>query len=1039
MNSAHGINSRLNSSFGACNDSASVTGSSSSAANFSIALCIPTVEIVMRRAPIPMPHSAASVRTAATTGRKFASGSPIPMNTTLLIRSTPSSRFSLHTCSTIRPADKFPSSPPSPLAQNRHPTGHPTWLDMHAVFRFGDGSLSVGNAGIITHSVCRAVAEYGIAPPTIGNRSSGLISASPAGIAPRTSSGHSISNFCVPSVAIWCATLTPDKNTISCASISRSRAARLLISRGSTTPLRYTQSRICAARNRGIPLSPHHADKVSGVNSNTCPSGCFTHKPTRPHRHMKIRPSPPTVPMMHDQSWLIEQPNFNPETFKAYEGLFTLGSPALHLRGSLEQLIHNHPQDTLYERRAANVTSEKFRHNVTKLGTYVPTVYADHPTLNAQLVNLPSPLGLDVCCNNNTLHPGSPAISRDTRTLDLRHALLTRHTHWHIGQTQLRLTFERFVSRTRPGLIAQRLSIESDHPIDLQLAATIDARVTTNGYDHFSALDWTTTTNPSNATTLALNLTLDSGQSVHYTSELRTQAQPTRAGAVDRLGSITADIHVAPDQPAVIEKLTIIHASSTPHPAPARDTLDTSFDDLFSEHAAAWAEAWNTCDVHIEGDPHAQQAARAALFHLLRTHPHTDAAAIDAKGYAGEAYWGRFFWDTEMYLLPFFLYTQPQHARDLVMFRVRTLPGARHNATRKGQPGARFAWESDCKGIECCPNWQYADHEIHVTADVVFGFQHYALAAADDDFLNTHARDTILDVARYFLDRVDFRAGDNRPHLLGVMGPDEYTPISSNNAFTNRLVSRALTQAAAAAAQHTPPDLDAQHLHSIATQLPIPSDGDLILQCDEWPLLAQPHFDTSWPDRSRTFASQVPQEKLYRTRCLKQADVLMLMALLPHEFTDAQVLAAWNEYLPCTTHDSSLSAGAHMLVASRLGLADHAWNFWNMGSRLDLDVEHGGAAEGIHIAGAGAIWQMIVLGFAGLKTAIETTSLTFTPRLPKHWTRLRFPLAWRNTRVMVDLDHAALSLQHLAGPALSITVHAKQHTLTPGQTHTWRS
>ena len=173
----------------------------------------------------------------------------------------------------------------------------------------------------------------------------------------------------------------------------------------------------------------------------------------------------------------------------------------------------------------------------------------------------------------------------------------------------------------------------------------------------------------------------------------------------------------------VIEQRTAVATSRDLAPGTAEDRLtDAPWDDLLAEHAVVWAERWAKSDVCSSGDDAAPLSWRAALYHLLRAHvPGDNRVAIAAKGYAGDAYFGHFFWDTEMYLLPFFLYTQPALARSLVEFRVQGLRGAR----RYGYPGARIPREANGHGDNCCPNWQYADHEVHVTADVAYGQAHY--------------------------------------------------------------------------------------------------------------------------------------------------------------------------------------------------------------------------------------------------------------------------------------------------------------------------
>ncbi len=413
--------------------------------------------------------------------------------------------------------------------------------------------------------------------------------------------------------------------------------------------------------------------------------------------------------------------------------------------------------------------------------------------------------------------------------------------------------------------------------------------------------------------------------------------------------------------------------------------------------------------------------------------------AIDAKGYAGEAYWGRFFWDTEMFLLPFFLYTDPERARTLVDFRVGSLEGARENAARYGYPGARYAWESDAGGHECCPNWQYADHEVHVTADVAYGLVHYARAAGDAGYLRGPAAAVLVETARYWMERLDWREGDGHPSLLGVMGPDEYTPISHNNAYTNRMVAFALRAAAEVGEAAGASPEECRAWAAAAEGLPIPraNDGVLVLQCEGFDRMADPRFDEYWRDRTQPFAAQVSQERLYRSRCLKQADVLMLMAMFPAEFSDAEVRRAWDYYVPLTTHDSSLSAGVHALVALRLGLVAEAWAFWQRSRDIDLDIEHGGAAEGIHIANAGAAWQAAVLGFAGMRTAMQADALTLSPHLPAAWSRLAFPVIWKGCPAYVDIRREGVRITNRGTVPLDVRVNDEPGRLAAGRQGEW--
>jgi trehalose/maltose hydrolase-like predicted phosphorylase len=734
--------------------------------------------------------------------------------------------------------------------------------------------------------------------------------------------------------------------------------------------------------------------------------------------------------------WSIAETAFEARTARAYEGLFTLGSGYLHVRGSLEEHLADAPQNVSYTRLPANVTSEKFPDTKSKWGTYVPGVFGRHPLLNNQMLNLPCFIGLAPAVGGEKLDVEQGRIADYRRELRLDTAVLRRSLTWRtrLGPV-LAVDFERFISAARPGLCVQRLTIRADRATELTVAGGIDADVRTNGYDHFTAVN----VERAGASDVAGRVVTDAGD------EVRLRARLLAAGAAwafeqdPRAGRLTATLRIPAGGSAVVEKRTAVATSRDRAAADPARQLDAvagrGYDALLAEHAAVWAGRWQRSDVVIEGDPDAQLALRVSLYHLMRAHvPNDCRVAIDAKGYAGEAYWGRFFWDTEMYLLPFFLYTDPSSARTLTDFRVHSLPGARDNAARYGYPGARYATESDGDGHECCPNWQYCDHEIHVTADAVYGLAHYAQAAGDSGYLKGPAAAVIVETARYWLKRVDWRTGDGYPSLLGVMGPDEYTLVSSNNSYTNRMAAFALALAAEVGPHAGATPEECREFARVARGLPIPraAGGRLVLQCEEFPRFAEPNFAELWRNRAATFAAQVSQERLYRSKCLKQADVLMLMMLFPHEFTDAEVRAAWDHYVPYTTHDSSLSAGAHAIVACRLGLLDEALAFWRRSCAQDLDFAHGGAAEGIHIAGAGANWQMAVFGFAGMATAPQAQALTLRPRLPAGWTRLAFPVVWRGTPVYVDITPAGCVIANRGSRALDAVVNGAPLTVPAG-------
>jgi trehalose/maltose hydrolase-like predicted phosphorylase len=733
--------------------------------------------------------------------------------------------------------------------------------------------------------------------------------------------------------------------------------------------------------------------------------------------------------------WCLTESAFSPDTARAYEGLFTLGSGYLHVRGSLEEHLSDAPQNVSFTRLPANVTSEKFVAAKAKWGTYVPGLFGAHPLLNHEMINLPWFLGLVPIVDGERLDVERCAVEGYDRTLDFHTATLERSLTWRTrsGAT-VAVTFARFISAARPQLSVQRVTVTADRPVMLEIVAGIDADVRTNGFDHFTAVQMA----GAGGDGLVCAVATDRGEQVAVHCQLRAPGVVWATALTERAGSCRGEIRLSAGEPLTVEKYTVVTSSRDLTPVEAVPALDAAlaqgWEALHAEHAATWAARWAACDVVVEGDPSAQLALRCSLYHLLRAHvPGDPRVAIDAKGYAGEAYWGRFFWDTEMYLLPFFLYTQPELARTLVDFRVHALPGAQANAAAYGYPGARYPWESDGDGIECCPNWQYRDHEVHVTADVAYAMAHYAKALPAPGYLWGAPARVLVETARYWLARIDWRPGEGFPSLLGVMGPDEYVPISSNNAYTNRLVAFALALAAEVGEAGGATADERAEFARVAQLLPVPTTADgLVLQCEEFFHLADPRFAERWLDRTKTFAAQVSQELLYRSKCLKQADVLMLMMLFPGEFSEAQVRQAWEAYVPFTTHDSSLSAGAHAIVGLRLGLTAEAWACWERSAEQDLDLAHGGAAEGVHIASAAANWQIAVFGFAGLVSALWTDTLTLYPQLPTAWTRLAFPLVWQGTPVHIEIQAGECAVTNRGQAALLVQVWGQEVSLAAG-------
>ncbi|MFZ3386961.1 MAG: glycosyl hydrolase family 65 protein, partial [Candidatus Hydromicrobium sp.] len=493
-------------------------------------------------------------------------------------------------------------------------------------------------------------------------------------------------------------------------------------------------------------------------------------------------------------------------------------------------------------------------------------------------------------------------------------------------------------------------------------------------------------------------------------------------------------IKLKPGEQIILEKRSALSCDRDRSPLSALEVLNeyenTSFEELLASHIDEWEKRWEKCDIEITGDEQSQLKTRVSLYHLLRSYVDDDRVAICGRGFSSDAYWGRFFWDTEMYMMPFFLYTDPVKAKTLMDFRINTLPAAMENAKEYGYAGARYPWEADADGKENCPSylWQFRDHQIHISGDVVYGFLHYASATKNQDYLKKDAAEAIIEICRYWMNRIDMI--DGKPAILAVTCPDEYNPLKNNNAFTNRMVICSLKAGVSIGKEAGVSDKEIAEWKKTAENIPIlrRSDG-LVLQFAEFESLAEPDFDRCWTDRSKPYAAVVHQERNYRTKSSKQPDVLMMMWLFMNEFSTKEIKQAWDYYEPYCTHDSSLSPGIHGLVALRLGLDEQAWKYWKITSEFDLNVEDRKASQGIHIGCSAVTWQFIVFGFAGIKTAMEAGTLTLNPRLPKEWDQISFPFIWKGQEARIIINHKKIIIKNMNNEDFKVNICGKEYVV----------
>jgi trehalose/maltose hydrolase-like predicted phosphorylase len=455
----------------------------------------------------------------------------------------------------------------------------------------------------------------------------------------------------------------------------------------------------------------------------------------------------------------------------------------------------------------------------------------------------------------------------------------------------------------------------------------------------------------------------------------------------------------------------------------ARSDAEHAIDDVAGvivKHRDEWLARWQSADILIQGDPAAERTLRFAMYHLLSAaNPEDERVSIGARALTGTAYKGHVFWDTDIFMLPFFILTYPEAARALVMYRYHTLAGARGKAASLGYRGALYAWESADTGEEVTPPFVVApdgeivrilarDQEQHISADVAFGVWQYWEATRDERFLLDAGAEILVETARFWESRAEHEE-DGRYHIRGVIGPDEYHETVDDNAYTNGLAQWNLeigAEVARLVAERWP-----THWQALSRQLGLEAEEthrwlqvarDLYTGFDAQTGLFeqfQGYFGLEDIDLTPFAARTAPmdvllgRERIQRSKVIKQPDVVMLINLLWERLPPEVRKVNFEYYEPRCGHGSSLSPAIHALVAARLGDIALAERYFRQAADIDLADNMGNAAGGIHAGAMGGLWQAVVFGFAGLR--LDGDKPEHCSNLPPNWRSMSLRFQWR--------------------------------------------
>ena len=462
------------------------------------------------------------------------------------------------------------------------------------------------------------------------------------------------------------------------------------------------------------------------------------------------------------------------------------------------------------------------------------------------------------------------------------------------------------------------------------------------------------------------------------------------------------------------------------------------YNSLYQAQVAAWGKRWDIADVVIEGSDEAQQGIRFNLFQLFSTYYGEDERLyIGPKGFTGEKYGGATYWDTEAYAVPLYLSLADEKVtKNLLKYRRQQLPQAQHNARQQGLKGALYPMVT-FTGVECHNEWEITFEEIHRNGAIPYAIYNYTNYTGDETYLAHEGLDVLVEVARFWADRVHYSARNDKYMIHGVTGPNEYENNINNNWYTNTLAAWVLSYTSESLAKHSRADLNvtAEELakwSEIVDKMYYPYDEKegVFVQHDGF-------MDKDLRPVSALDATDLPLnqnwswDKILRSPFIKQADVLQGIYFFGNQFSLEEKRRNFDFYEPMTVHESSLSPSIHAILAAELGKEAKAVEMYGRTARLDLDNYNNDTEDGLHITSMTGSWLAIVQGFAQMKT--WDGKLSFAPFLPSDWTGYTFHINYRGRLLKIEVtENVTVSL--LSGEALNLEVYGQSVELTSSYT-----
>lgn len=754
--------------------------------------------------------------------------------------------------------------------------------------------------------------------------------------------------------------------------------------------------------------------------------------------------------MLSPDDWMILQDKYEPEENLKFESLFSLSNGYLGIRGS-------HEEGT----------------KITLPYLYINGVFDKSETFMRELATLPNWLGIKLYVEKELIGIEDCEILEFSRALDMKHALLAKRVLLRDKQGRETLIEGiRFVSRANVHRMGIKLYVT---PINysgiIEVESIIDGTII-NFYDapRFKVKHTYMKANEKldengayiEVATRDNHLHVGTGCHIKAYKDGKDILKNRMFSAFGEQAVEFSDFDVVEGETVEIVKYVSMYterdvakyALHTSVKEEVDNFIHTGFEEELAAHKAVYRDMWEKADIRIEGDFELDRAIRFNIFHLMSTgNERDDRVNVGAKLLSGEEYGGHAFWDTELFMLPFFSYVFPKTARNLETYRYRLLDAARANAEKNGYQGAQYPWESADDGTEQCPDWTIepdgtcyrcyvAVYEHHVTAAVAYGVYDYVKITKDWNFLFNKGAEILTETARFWASRCQYVAEKDRYEINQVTGPDEWHEPVNNNLYTNYLAKWNLRYVISLIdilkKDHT------EEYHKLIEKtgltqeeiikwqdvqekmyLPRKEGTSLLEQFEGYfeleNVVIEKYDENDWPIRPEALKNRRARE----TQIIKQADVVMLLHLMGEEFDEETKKLNYAYYEKRTLHGSSLSPSIYAIMGLKVGDNSKAYRYLRRAAFIDLLNLQKNTREGIHAANTGGVWQTVVFGFAGVAIG-EDGILSIRPNMPKEWENLTFRIHYVDSwlEIKISADNSAL-VKVLEGDHITVRINGE--------------